>query len=393
MQRIILVSAFLFYFLDLMAQQEVVIGSKHSIQSAILNEERAFWVYLPVDYNNKKFAQAKYPVVYLLDGESNFHSFTGMQESLSKGPYAMVPQMIVVGIINTDRTRDLTPTAAGNQAFFDTRKVIMKGSGGNKNFIDFLAKELRPYIDSACRTSGYNILTGHSFGGLTAVNILFNRTALFNAYIIIDPSLWWDNEVMLRQADTILSTKNFAQRNIYLAQANKEIIPQDTTTDMQRGISSFYQQLRSKKSQSLRWGYKYYEAEDHGTVPVPAAYDGLKFIFNGHRVHVKQAVDSPELVVLHFNLLSAQLGFTFTPAESYLDWMGNYCMGIGKTDHAISFYRLNIENYPLSVNAYLAMQKAFEKKGDNKQATSYEREANKRLQLRKSAGKKSVSGL
>jgi predicted alpha/beta superfamily hydrolase len=350
------------------SQDSITIGSKHHMVSKALNEERTFWVYLPPDYNNTKFAPAKYPVVYLLDAENNFHSFTGIQHSLAKGPYAMIPQMIVVGITNTNRTRDLTPTESNRQAFYDKSKKMLQQSGGNENFITFLEKELRPYIDSNYRTSGYNILNGHSFGGLTAVNILLHHTQLFNSYIIIDPSLWWDHEIMIKKANPIFDKKDFNKRSIYMAMANKKSIPQDTTTDMARGIRKFEKLLKEKQIKNLQWGFKYYENEDHGTIPIPAEYDGLRFIFKEHLVQVKEAIQDPSLVEKQYQLLSQQIGSVFIPSESYLDWMGNYCLGIDKPDQAIAFFKYAEKYYPKSKNIYISLEKAYLKSGNTKLA-------------------------
>ncbi|WP_163397709.1 alpha/beta hydrolase [Flavobacterium fluviatile] len=358
MKRILFLLFVLLPYANSFCQDSIVIGSKHHIFSKALNEERNFWIYLPPDYNSKKFAPAKYPVVYLLDAESNFHSFTGLQQSLAKGPYAMTPQMIVVGICNTNRTLDLTPTESNRVAFYDKSKKFFKQSGGNKNFITFLVKELRPYIDSNYRTSGYNILNGHSFGGLTATNILLHNTKLFNSYVIIDPSLWWDEEIMIKKADSIFNTKDFEQRSIYVAMANKISIPQDTTTDMARGIRKFEKLLKEKKPKNLRWNFKFYENEDHGTIPIPAEYDGLRFIFKEHLVQVKEAVHNPGLVSQQYAKLSKETGFSFLPSESFLDWMGNFCLERDQVNSAVTFFQLAKTYYPNSKNAYLSLEKA-----------------------------------
>lgn len=369
------------------AQDSIVIGTKHKLFSAVLKEERSFWVYLPPSYTSPVYQPAKYPVVYLLDAESNFHSFTGIVQSLSKGPYAMIPEMIVVGITNTDRTRDLTPTVANNQAFFSNRKIVANGTGGNKNFIFFLVNELRPVIDSVYRTSGYNILNGHSFGGLTAVNTLLNNTSYFNAYNIIDPSLWWDDMIMLKQADSILSTKDFAHTNIFVAHANKENIPQDTTTDMQRGINGFHQQLQTKSALNLHWQFKFYKDEDHGTVPIPAAYDGLRYIFFNHLVHVKQAVEDTLLVERQYQQLSRKAGFTFHPSEVYLDWMGNYCMSLKKHAAALHFYTQACRYYTQSGHAYLAAGKVYLQVSNKRLAEIYLKQASRFSISREEANK------
>ncbi len=58
----------------------------------------------------------------------------------------------------------------------------------------------------------------------------------------------------------------------------------------------------------------------------PAEYDGLRFIFKEHLVQVKEAVQNPSLVEEQYAKLSTATGFVFLPSESYLDWMGNFCL-------------------------------------------------------------------
>lgn len=332
----------------------VIIGTKHRIKSAILNEEREFWVSLPPGYSSPKYAPAKYPVLYLFDGDANFHSVTGIVQSLANGPYSKVPQMIVVGILNTDRTRDLTPTAASREAYFDKSVPLFKNSGGNAQFIRFLEKELIPHIDSSYRTDNYKILTGHSFGGLTAVNILLSHTNLFNAYIAIDPSMWWDNNFLLKRVDSLLNSKDFTGVSLFAARAYKEIIPQDTATDMPRSNIAFHKLLDKHHPKNPNWKHQYYPNDDHGIISVPATYDALKFIFRQHRIHVKQAVNDPSIVQKSFHRLSDELHHPFHPSEAWLDWMGSYCLSIGKTDAASAFFKMAAELYPDSpgINRY-----------------------------------------
>nr|WP_295870611.1 alpha/beta hydrolase-fold protein [uncultured Chitinophaga sp.] len=351
MRKLYSLTLALFCTVMALAQGTVTIGKKYSLPSAVMGESREYWVYLPPGYDDTTYAPARYPVVYLLDGDANFHSFTGIQEILAQGPYASIPQMIVVGILNTDRTRDLTPSPAGRKAYYDPKATLYANSGGNDRFITFLQQELRPRIDSAYRTCGYNILQGHSFGGLTAVNLLLHHTSLFNAYIIIDPSLWWDQQLMLRQADSILPRKDFSGANAYVAMAHKVVVPQDTATDHPMAIRAFAAQLQRLQPRGLRWQFHYYPDDDHGTVPLPAAFDALKFIFSGHQVHVKQAVQDPSLITQHYAALSAKLGFPFKPTERYLDWLGNYCVRIGRKDQAAAIFRMAAEMYPQSRHA------------------------------------------
>jgi predicted alpha/beta superfamily hydrolase len=205
----------------------VVTGKTDSVRSKILNEERTVWIYLPAGYDAA--AQQRYPVFYLLDADWNFAAFTGMVHELSEViGNTVVPPTIIVAIPNTDRTRDLTPT----NAMFgpDGKKVDdFKTSGGGEKFTSFIETELIPHIDSAYRTAPYKMLVGHSFGGLTAMNIIINHTDMFNDYIVIDPSMWWDGRKLLTQAAEVFKQRKFEGKNMFLGIANTMPYGMDTS--------------------------------------------------------------------------------------------------------------------------------------------------------------------
>ena len=127
--------------------------------------------------------------------------------------------MIVVGIPNTDRTRDLTPThIESDLPMMDSNST--KTTGGGENFAAFLEKELMPHIDSLYPTQPFRLLVGHSFGGLTVMHILTNHTKLFNAYIAIDPSMWYDKERFLKATQKKLSSQKYNGTSLYVGIAN-----------------------------------------------------------------------------------------------------------------------------------------------------------------------------
>ena len=144
----------------------IVIGKIDSIQSTILGEKRKIWIHLPGDGDNALFAKQRYPVVYLLDGDAHFSSVVGMIQQLSTVNGNMIcPEMIVVGLPNTDRMRDLTPThVASAPPMIDS--ATGKTTGGGEPFLSFMEKELMPYIESKYPTEPYKMFIGHSLGGL-----------------------------------------------------------------------------------------------------------------------------------------------------------------------------------------------------------------------------------
>lgn len=154
-----------------------------------------------------KRPKTAYPVIYVLDAENNFNYLSSVYHYLSKEPFGILPQGILVAVANTNRTRDLTPTKSSKEMDLGGKKQSMfTESGGNAAFMEFIKGELFPLIEKNYRTNGYKVFVGHSFGGLTAVNNLLTEP-LFNAYIANDPSLWWDKELMVKKAEA--STRDF----------------------------------------------------------------------------------------------------------------------------------------------------------------------------------------
>ena len=333
----------------------ISIGKAYHFYSGELKENRSYWVYLPQHYNDARYRTQRYPVLYLLDGDANFHSLTGMLQFLSKGPYAQLPEMIVVGILNTDRTRDLTPTYASVKSM-NGINASFESSGGAAGFIRFLENEMIPFIDSSYRTADYRILTGHSFGGLAAVNMLLYHPGMFQSYLAIDPSLWWDNEYLLRKADSLFQDNNrFKGRQLFMSLAFKEHSDIDTTTDQERAIRAFAAKLKANAPAGLRWDFAYYESEDHGSVPLRSELEGLRFLFKGYQAEVKQLLQKPELLEAGYNKLSGQLGYKFLPPEYLVDWIASFCEKNKKYNAAKYFLEMNVRNYPESKGAALRL--------------------------------------
>src|SRR4051812_2171161 len=180
----------------------VGIGTKDSLQSAILNEEREVWIHVPDDYSAKDTTK-RYPVLYLLDGDAHFYSVVGLIHQLSSvNGNDVCPRMIVVAIPNANRTRDLTPTHVESKK--ESENDFFKPSGGGEKFTDFIERELIPYIDKNYPTTNDRMLVGHSLGGLMVINTLVKRPHVFNKYIAIDPSLWWDEQKSLKEYEQAL---------------------------------------------------------------------------------------------------------------------------------------------------------------------------------------------
>lgn len=365
----------------------LVIGKTDSVNSAILKENRTVWIYLPNSYATSK---EKYPVIYLLDAEWNFAAFTGMVHELSEVlGNTVYPQCIVVSIPNTNRTRDLTPTHAtiGPDGKF---MGGMQTSGGGENFTAFLQKELIPHIDSEYRTAPYKILVGHSFGGLTAMNIFINHTDMFNSYLVIDPSMWWDSRKLLDQTKDALKQRRFAGKSLYLAIANTMSFGMDTGSVQKdtafgfgghiRSILLLRDALQAAKGNGLNWSYKYYGSDSHGSVPVIAEYDGLHFLLGFYdfppgfttAIADTNAIKAPDKFIIdHYENVSRHMGYTVLPPEDLVKNLAYSMLMRGSPNSAFPLFNLNIKNYPNSADAFDSMGDYYAARNDKTSAAEY----------------------
>lgn len=189
------------------------IGETYIIKSSVLKEDRLLNVYLPATFD----VSNTYPVVYLLDGSAkeDFLHIVGLFQFFNL--QFQLPEFIIVGIENVDRKRDFTFTTKDS-----TMKKELPTSGGSEKFIQFLETEVKMYVEQHFKTSGINYLIGQSLGGLLATEILLKKPNLFTHYLIVSPSLWWDNQSLLKQAKTLLEKQTTTVPYVYVSVGGME---------------------------------------------------------------------------------------------------------------------------------------------------------------------------
>lgn len=351
----------------------ITIGTVDSIWSPTLKEYRRYQVYTPPAYRQSVYLPRAYPVMYLLDGDAHFHSVTGLLQILGTGVNGtyVVPEMIVIAIPNTNRTRDLTPTHSVNGS--NGTPGIANSSGGMSNFLQFMKTELIPHIDSTFRTEPYRLFVGHSLGGITTINALYTMPETFNAYVAIDPSLWWDGQFLLKKARNYFGKPVTPSRTLFVGQANT-INASDTTPNLHFGsIVQFNSILESSTTSGIRYGYKYYGGDDHGSVPLIAEYDALRFIFADYKSDLFKSLEQPAFITEHFARVSAKLGYRVLPPERMVDQFGQIALS-RDTTKAVALMRLNAELYPRSSHAFVALGNTLVAKHDTTGArTAYGR--------------------
>ena len=245
----------------------LVIGEKIKIKSEILNENRILNIYLPNGYSKDSIKE--YPVIYLLDGsiDEDFIHISGLVQFGSFSWINMIPETIVVGISNIDRKRDYT--------FHTNNKKLKKEfltTGKSELFIDFIEKELQPFIKKNYKVNTVKTLIGQSLGGLLAAEILFKKPNLFDNYIIVSPSLWWDEESLLNYEPKKYQTK----KSIYIAVGKEGDI-------MEREAKGLFEKLKIEKRENTALYFRFLENQNHGDALHLAVYFAFERIFSNEK--------------------------------------------------------------------------------------------------------------
>lgn len=333
--------------------EQIVVGTKHHLHSNILNEDREFWISLPESYTAPAASHKKYPLLIVLDGNTHFRAITGMVNYMSSAYNIRIPEMIVVGIQNIDRRRDFTP---------DRIITVRENNTGNgEKFLRFLEEELIKELDKNYRTTSYQILFGHSLGGLLATHTYMKKNTIFNAFIAVDPSFGtWDAETMDTKLEAV--TQKSFKRFLYIATANwgkRNVRNRDRHVRL-------YEALNSKCEGYFPARLEYFENENHNSISPIAFYNGISAIFDGYGVYYRD-VETVEQLNQHFQKLSKKLSWDFSPPEALVNRLG-YSMLQSRNEsdkaEALAFFLLNTENFPNSYSAFDSLGEAYEVLGD-----------------------------
>lgn len=251
-----------------------VLGVIDEISSKVLGENRVLNIYLPDGYNRND--TTRYPVIYLLDGsaDEDFIHVVGLVQFNTFSWINRIPKSIVVGIANTDRRRDFTyPTT------LEDDKKRFPTTGKSAQFIQFIESELQPFIEHRYKTGPSKTLIGQSLGGLLATEILFRKPTLFTHYILISPSLWWDNGSLLRQNPAILQA-GFSQKTaVYVGVGKEGLAPGSIPHVMEVDANLLADKLKTAQHKNLTVHFDYLPQEDHATITHQAVFNAFRLLY------------------------------------------------------------------------------------------------------------------
>ncbi|MFC5046220.1 alpha/beta hydrolase-fold protein [Aquimarina hainanensis] len=271
---------------------------RKTIQSDILNEAREFQVYLPPSYyfNN----QGSFPVIYLMDGDYNYGYVTNLVELLSSVS-GKIPEFIVVGIADKGKLRyraNCTPAS-------------VSGKNGNAtNFMQFIEKELQPYIHNNYRASTYDILIGQSIGGLFVTNYLLERPETFNTYIAIDPALWLGNYEIINRADKHFESTKKLDASYFVSLADTK----------QMGVRQMVGILDKHFPTEKNWHFMHFENENHNSVGLLTIKQTLEQLFKNWEITRSQfyTFKSAQEIIDHYHQLSTDFDTSFSIPSYFL---------------------------------------------------------------------------
>lgn len=334
-------------------REDVTVAERHSIQSKILKEKRTYLVHKPGGYD---FTNDKYPVIVLLDGEANIQHVSASADFLANNGRAM--PMIVVGIENTDRQRDLTPPTS-----VDPEKRPKGNVGGAKEFLSFIADELLPHIDSSYRTRPTRILIGHSYGGLFASYALLNRPEVFKAYISVSPSLWWDEQALANQAVSFAAEHKDLRTAMYVTMGSEG-------GSMLGGTQKFVGALTSA-SNGIEATFQHWPDETHGSVVLRSVYEGLKWLHEFY--YTVSPIQTYEVSGLasfdkRFEFISSYLGYEVKPLESELMQIQNFLRETKRFPEARVVLERIVALHPHATNARFDLGRVYVELGEKERA-------------------------
>ena len=337
--------------------EKIVIGDNLKIHSKILNEERKLLVYLPAGYEN---SQKRYPVLYVLDGESHFLPVSGMAAFLSD--LTWMPQLIVVGVVSTERTRDFTPPSTDPEDH-----NFAPGNGGSKSFYRCLTEELLPAINRRYRTEPCNILAGHSFGGLFAINAMLDRSEYFTAYIAASPSVYWNHYDAHRRAKDFFLAKKNINKFLYFTCSGME---DPEVLNATKSWYDFVEIAHTYAPKNFRWKFNYLPDDEHGTTPLQTFYDGLRFVFENWKFPLGTLYRNLSVNdwKTHYEKLTTDFGYECKPPERTINRQAYRRLNEGKPDIALAMFKYNVELYPDSANAHAGLGEAYMKNGQKELA-------------------------
>ena len=337
--------------------QPVEIGTFRQLHSAVLSEERTLLVCLPDGYEESSMS---YPVLFVLYGDQirgYFAEAVNVVDRLSQE--GSIPQMIVVGVANVDRYRDLS--AVGRQGT----------PSGIEPFIRFVVEELIPFVESGYRTKDFRVLMGPQAGAEFGLYTLAKRQGTFSAFIIENPfrsSPVYD--VLMPMMTGLMGEGLRSHTFLQITCADREG-HFDKTKEIEY-MRGFEKTIAEKSPRNLTLVAHYIE-NNEDFIPTLRLKEGLRELFREYRFPDDREVRGLAEITAHYAALSERFGFEVDVPEMALVSKADALGESGASDSAKVILDYLIEAYPESANGYWRLANLHRERGNREAAMEYYR--------------------
>jgi hypothetical protein len=330
--------------------EDIAIGKYRVIKSDILDEERRILVHLPLGYED---TELNYPVIFHLYGDFLTTYFTeAVTVTERMFDSGLMPQVILVGVDNTDRYRDLRPLDREGNA------------GGSDNFARYIKEELIPFLEKHFRIEDYNVLVGPQAGACFGLYSLMEHPDLFDAYILEN------------------SFRNPPKINEYLMDKANSFFKEDRTLNkfvfmnVQEGSRNYQNALLQKQiiDSNTPKGLRYvlWEIdEDIYSPPEVSLKEGLSELFKGYPIDAGTEVEGLNDIIDYYQSLSMELGFTVNISDRILRECANKLRQEGKEKEVKEIWEYVLEMYPKSLDGLFNMAQISFSEGKYQDAKNY----------------------
>ncbi|MBN2572111.1 MAG: tetratricopeptide repeat protein [Ignavibacteriales bacterium] len=329
---------------------DVVIGKYYIINSKILGEERHILVRLPVGYEDTNL---NYPVVYHSYGDYVLTYFADAASIIERLYNAnRIPQVILIGIDNTDRYRDLRPMKPDGSP------------GGIENFIRYFTEELIPFVKNNFRTADYNILIGPQAGNCFGLYTLMKHINLFDAFMLDNsfqnPTVI--SEYLLTEAKSFFNSNKSLNKFLFM-KVNKES-PNFQVALQQKEI------IETNLPENFRFEFRLTEPEDDFLMSTDIQY-GLKELFYEYKIPKDISIKNLDDVKRYYQTFSDKFGFQVNISDITLREVGEKLANEGNDKEAGRIYEYILTQYPKSLDGLFRVAELNVKRGKYEEAKKY----------------------
>ena len=341
------------FFLSPLATAGVDWLPQQHIKSQILKEQRAYRVSLPENYEQ---SSRQYPLLLLLDGDHYGDLVANNAQFLANA--GDIPEHVIVALSSVNRLRDFTPTDSPD----------WHGDGGAEAFSNFINNELLSALKADYRIGGHKVIWGHSAAGLYVMYHLYTSPTTFDAYLVNDGSLDWDNGVVVDSLRQYLQKDTHPKQFLYF---NNSYLLEDIPDEF-RFVDHVKAVLKANSTQSLRWVHQNLSNESHATIPLVGSVHALRALYEGYRIPEAIVYKGLEAMKSYVESLSGRIGAKQKVAEESLLDYGYHALFSEHIDieHAIETFKYTVSLYPESIASLEGLYLAYEETGNKTLASA-----------------------